>query len=282
MPEPSALALAVAAALGWAGFDVARRALAARMSAWSLVVWVTAGALPLIALWALQAGDWRLERAYWAPALASVALNVAANFGYFRAFQLAPLSVTLPMLSFTPLFAALLGAAALGERLEARAGVGALLVVAGGLALGLRPDGLRFERGSAWMLGVALLWSVTLLLDKRALVAVSPFVHALVLNGGVALAGLGALALGARLGELRALRGNAGRLLAAVAVGACALTLQLLALAELPVGVLETIKRGLGGLAAVIVGRALFAEPLTGRKLGAIALMTVGVGLILL
>jgi drug/metabolite transporter (DMT)-like permease len=282
MPELSALALAVSAALGWAGFDLARRALAARMSAWSLVVWVTVGALPLIAAWAARAGDWRLEPAYWAPATASVALNVAANFGYFRAFQLSPLSVTLPMLSFTPLFAALLGAAALGERLSLRAALGALLVVAGGLGLGLKPGESRFEKGSVWMLGVALLWSATLLLDKRALASASPYVHALVLNGGVALGGLAALALGARLRELGAARGNAGRLLAAVAVGAAALTLQLLALGDLPVGILETIKRGVGGLAAVLLGRALFGEALTGRKLLAVALMTVGVGLILL
>lgn len=186
MTAVSGVAAAIAAAFGWAFYDLARRALTARMTAWALVAWVTIGALPLLGLWAVLAGDLVPRPGYAAPALASVALNVAANFGYFRAFQLSPMSVTLPMLSFTPLFASLLGAAFLGEEVSARAAAGALLVVFGGLALGLRPGGLRIESGSAVMLGVAFCWSATLLLDKAALAAASPQLHALVLNGGVA------------------------------------------------------------------------------------------------
>lgn len=276
------LGLAVAAGVGWVLYDVARRLLSRRMTAWALVVWGTLGALPLLAAWAVAAGDWRLEDGYWAPALASVALNVAANFGYFRAFQLAPLSATLPMLSFTPLFASLLAALVLGEPLTARSIAGALLVVAGGLAVGFAARGARFEAGSAWMLGVALLWSATLLLDKRALAAASPWVHALVLNAGVALGGLAALA-GARAGrELAGVRGNVLRLALAAAAGTAALIVQLLALTLAPVGAIETVKRGVGGFAAVLVGRALFAEELTLRKVAGVTLMTAGVALLLL
>lgn len=283
MSASTAMAFAVAAAVGWALFDLARRGLADRMGAWALVVWLTLGALPLVGASAVAAGDWRVTPGYWTPAVASVLLNVGANFGYFRAFQLSPISVTLPMLTFTPLFASLLGAAFLGEPLGPRATAGAALVVAGGLAVGLRQGGLRFEAGSAWMLAVAFLWSATLLLDKRALAFASPYLHAVVLNAGVALGGAGALVLagGARR-ELASVRGNAGRLALAVAIGAAALVVQLLALRALPMGGIETLKRGVGGFSAVLLGRLLFAEPLTLRKVAGVALMTAGVALLLL
>ncbi len=282
MSPSLAFQLAAAAALGWALYDIARRALATHLSAWVLVAATTLGALPLLAGWALWAADWRLASAYWVPALASVALNVAANFCYFRAFQLAPISVTLPMLSFTPLFAAVLGALFLGETIGARAAAGAVLVVLGGLALGLRAGGLRFEPGSAMMLVVAFLWSATLLLDKRALELASLQIHAFVLNAGVAVGGLVALALLGKVRDLRAVGGHWGGLAVAVAIGASALALQLYALRELPVGIVETIKRGVGGLSAVLLGRLIYAEAITLRKLAAVTLMAAGVALILL
>jgi len=277
-----AFQLAAAAALGWALYDVARRALATHLSAWVLVASTTLGALPLLAGWALWAGEWRLEHAYWLPALASVALNVAANFCYFRAFQMAPISITLPMLSFTPLFASLLGAVFSGDAIGPREAAGALLVVLGGLALGLRAGGLRFEPGSAMMLAVAFLWSATLLLDKRALELASLQIHALVLNAGVALGGVAALLLLGRVRDLRAVAGHWGGLTVAVAIGVSALALQLYALRELPVGIVETIKRGVGGLSAVLLGRLIYAEEITVRKVAAVVLMAIGVALILL
>jgi multidrug transporter EmrE-like cation transporter len=44
----------------------------------------------------------------------------------------------------------------------------------------------------------------------------------------------------------------------------------------------ETLKRGIGNVLAVVFGRLLFAEPVTGRKLAAVALMAAGVALLLL
>jgi drug/metabolite transporter (DMT)-like permease len=142
LSSASPLLLATAAAFGWALYDLARRSLAARLNAWSLVVGLTTGAVPPLAAWALWIGDWRIEAPYWVPSLASVALNVVANFCFFRSFQLAPLSVTLPMLSFTPLFASLLGALFLGETLGPAGAVGR-----GGSRSGSGRAGSRSRRG---------------------------------------------------------------------------------------------------------------------------------------
>lgn len=291
MPEISgAVALALVAAFAWSLFDLERRFLSARIEAMALVAWVTLGALPPLAVWAAVSGPQHATSVYWLPATGSVLLNLLANFAYFRSLQLAPLSQTLPMLSFTPAFAAVLAAIFLGERLGLRPVAGLFLVVAGALLLTLRAGsglhglfaGLLGDRGCRLMVGVALLWSAALLLDKQALGLATPHLHALVLNGGVAVGALLTLAVRRDLGMLAAMRGRAWLLLAAVATGALALASQLVALGSVPIGFLETVKRGVGGVLAVVWGRTLFAEPVTVAKLVAVGLMTAGVGLVVL
>ncbi len=61
-----------------------------------------------------------------------------------------------------------------------------------------------------------------------------------------------------------------------------ALASQLVALGSVGVGFLETVKRGVGGVLAVIWGRALLAEPVTLAKVVAVGLMSLGVGLVVL
>jgi drug/metabolite transporter (DMT)-like permease len=287
---PFAVVLAVAAALGWSILDLLRRRLADHVEALPLVALVTLGALPPLLLWFLLSPGQHADPGYVAPAAASVALNLVANFAYFRALQLSPVSKTLPMLSFTPAFAALLGAIFLGERLSGRQIAGVVAVVVGAMLLtsqsgrGLAGvvEGLAEERGARWMIGVALFWSATLLLDKQALAYATPQLHAFVLNAGVATGAL--LALGARreIGKLQAIRGHLPTLIAAVAVSAAALGAQLVALGSIPLGFIETVKRGLGGVLAVVWGRLFFVEPVTASKLAAVAIMAAGVGLLLL
>ncbi|MCL4838353.1 MAG: DMT family transporter [Thermoanaerobaculia bacterium] len=287
----SALALAFAAAAGWSLYDLLRKFLADRLPALTLVALVTLGALPPLALWTVAAGDWRIGPGYLLPGLVSVALNVVANLAYFRALQLSPLSVTLPLLSLTPAFTALLAAPFLGERLTPSAALGVVLVVAGALGLHLGRAGgrgarallagLARERGSLLMALVALCWSVTLLLDKVALRHAAPVLHALVLHAGVAAA---AVALLAGRGELRSLaraKGLLPLLAASVLCGAVTITVQLAAIRGMEVALVETIKRGVGAVLALAWGRAFFAEPLTAAKLGGVGLMIAGVALLL-
>ena len=285
-PALSGVGLATAAALGWSLFDLSRRFLSGRMTAWVLVAWTTIAALPVVLAWGAVAGDWRISSAYLLPGLGSTVINVAANFAYFRSIQIAPLSVTLPMLSLTPVFSAGLGVLVLGERLGAAAQIGVVLVVAGAILLSTRRGadrgrGLRVERGSALMGLVALCWSTTLLLDKISLRYASTPVHMLVLHAGVAAGALLALTVTGRLGELGAVRGSGWLLAATVGCGVGALGAQLYAIQSLPIGLVETLKRGVGGFLAVVWGRAFFAEAVSWLKLASVTLLAAGVWLVL-
>lgn len=280
-----ALVVACGAALAWSLFDLVRRFLSRRLSAWSLVVWITLPALPIAAAWGVVADDWRLEPGYLVPGVASTVINVVANYLYFRSFQLSPLSVTLPMLSLTPVFSTLFGAVVLGEPLVPRALAGIACVVFGAFRLstgGGRALAARVEPGSLLMALVALCWSATLLLDKLALGHASAPVHTLVVHAGVAAAGCAILAARGRLGELAVTRASGLLLAAAPLVGVGAFGAQLYAIQALPIGLVETLKRGLGGALAVVWGRACFAEPVTWPKLVAVGLMVGGVALLLL
>jgi drug/metabolite transporter (DMT)-like permease len=218
------------------------------------------------------------------PAVSSVLLNIAANLMFFVALRASALSVTIPLLSLTPVFTALLGIPMLGEVPTPLQGLGIFLVVAGAFALNLpeeRPY-WRWERGAALMTAVAFLWSLTVPLDKMAMARASAPFHATVLCGGVAAGVLAMLVWQRRLGELADLRHVRGVFALALVTSILALGLQLLAIQQVWVGLMETLKRGIGNVSAVILGRAVFGEPVTLRKLLAVGLMAAGVGLILI
>jgi len=128
---------------------------------------------------------------------------------------------------------------------------------------------------------VALLWSLTVPLDKLATARASGPFHATVLCLGVAAGIFTVLAGQRRLRELGDIRQAGGVFVLGVLLSIAALGLQLLAMQQVWVGLMEALKRGLGNLSAVILGRLLFEEEVTPRKLLAVGLMIVGVALIL-
>ncbi|MEM1418925.1 MAG: DMT family transporter [Myxococcota bacterium] len=284
-----AYGLAFLSALAWAALDAVRKRLAGGFPQdWTgpvaLVIWLTLGQSPLFALWWWTEGAAAPEAAYWLPGGLGLALQIGANLLFVRALQVSPLSLTIPFLGFTPAFAILAAAALLGELPTPLQLAGTVLVVAGATVLhaGGLLAGLRAEPGSAMMLGVAALWAISSNLDRYVSPLAPPSVHALVQNGGVGLALLLMLGVLRRGGP--ALAAGASRLpllLAAFALAALAFGAQLLAVKTLIVPVVETLKRSLGLVSAVLLGRLAFGEPLGPRKLGGVALMIVGAALLL-
>ncbi|HEX6903127.1 MAG TPA: DMT family transporter [Thermoanaerobaculia bacterium] len=285
---PLALLLVVASSLGWAGFDLLRKLLVKEIPPVALVFLQTAAGTPLFAAWMVASGAARVEPGYWVPALASVGLNVVANLLFLEGMRIAPLSVTVPLLSLTPVFATLLAIPLLGERPSLQATVGILLVIAGALWLNWQPrqtgsleDHRSRFKGAVMMALTALFWSLTIPLDKLALERATAQLHGVTLNAGVAVCVFVVLVAQRRLGDLAALRRVPGLFVTGMVVSFLALALQLLALPMVFVGTVETLKRGIGNFMALISGWIFFRERVTVYKVLAVALMAVGVGLIL-
>lgn len=290
--SPLAFLVVLACALTWTSFDVLRRYLLEDLEPIPLVFLLTGLQVPLFALWAAVEGTWTIGDGYWLPGLISVALNIVANVWFVMAIKISPLSLTIPMLSFTPVFTTLVADLLLGEEPGTYQVLGIGLVVVGALALNLRPepggtikDLLRkilHEKGPLLMLGVALLWSLTPPLDKLAMAETGSALHGLVLSTGVAL-GLGLyLTVRGRLGQVRSAARRPWLVVAALAASAGALALQLIAIRIVLVAIVETVKRGVGNIAAVAVGAILFKERVVAWQWGAVVVMAVGVALILL
>lgn len=286
-----ALLLVLATSLAWSGVDASRKELATHVQPVPLLFLLTAAAAPLFALWLVVDGMPAVQPGYLLPAFASVGFNVAANLAFLTALRVSPLSVTVPLLSLTPVFTALLAVPLLGERPTWLQALGILLVVAGAFALNL-PDeeslspaaflrSWRRERGALWMTAVALLWSLCVPLDKLAVERSSGPFHGLVLNAGLAVAILAVLLAGRRLPELAHVARARRAFVLAVFLSAAALGLQLLAIQVVWVGLVETLKRSIGNVSALLFGRLLFAESVTPRKLLAVLLLGIGVALIL-
>ena len=285
------LLILLAASISSSGFDLFRKMLVRHLAPVPMVVLLAFASVPLFgAMVALQGGA-AVAPAYFLPAAGSVLLNIVANLTFLQAVKISPLSVTVPLMSLTPVFTALLGLLLLGERPPAVAVLGISLVVIGALWLNLpsRSESggslwrlLLSQPGTWLMAATALLMSCTIPLDKLAVAHATPPFHGLFLTSGIALGSLAVLVFQGRLGELAGIRKGWGPFLLALAASTLALGLQLVALKFLLVSVIETVKRGIGNLLAVILGRAIFSEALTLRKLGAAILMAAGVALILL
>jgi drug/metabolite transporter (DMT)-like permease len=123
--------LVVAASVASSGFDLFRKVLVRHLAPVPMVFLLATASVPLFGAAVLFGEPAPVRPAYWLPALGSVALNVVANLTFLEAVRISPLSVTVPLLSLTPVFTALLGFALLGERPAPLDLAGIALVVIG-------------------------------------------------------------------------------------------------------------------------------------------------------
>jgi drug/metabolite transporter (DMT)-like permease len=110
-------------------------------------------------------------------------LEILAQILYMQALRLSPLSITAPLLSLTPVFMLAVPWLLIGEKISMVSGTGILLIATGAYILNagaikrgvLEPlRALLWERGAIYMCLVALLFSITATLSKKAIVLSSP------------------------------------------------------------------------------------------------------------
>lgn len=282
-----ALLIVLASSVCWAGVDTGRKMLAGRIRPVPLIVLLTLASVPPFGVWLVHEGIPEIGPGYWLPAVTSLALNVFSNLAFVHALRLSPLSVTVPLLSLTPVFTALLGIPLLGERPAPLQLVGILLVVAGAFALHWPVWGpVRAtsrggdQRGALLVVAVAFCWSLTIPLDKLAVESSNAPFHATALCAGIGLVVLAILAAQRRLGELADVGRARGAFALTLGGSVLALALQYIAFRFVWVSLIETVKRSVGNLSALVMGRVLFGEPVTPRKVVALLLMAAGVALV--
>ena len=132
----------------------------------------------------------------------NVLLNFFAFCLYFSAIKVSPLSLSLPMLSFSPVLLIFTSKVMLGEELSGMGILGVFMVFAGSYILNiskinvglLEPIKAIFkERGSVYILIVVLIWSITANLDKVGVSSSSPLFWSFSMSLGLGVLGLLAL-----------------------------------------------------------------------------------------
>jgi len=285
------LPLALLCALSLAAADTFTKRLLAGSSAAELVlVRFTLPGLLLLPVFIWQLPAWPAT-GFWPWIAVALPLEILAMLLYVLAIRDSPLSLTLPYLAFTPVFTSLSGFLLLDEKVSPQGFAGIVLVVLGayGLNLGqailskpgswLQPlAAITRERGSRYMLGVALIYSLTSVLGKGAMqympgLAFGPFYF-------VMLGGLTLLVFAVR--EPKALRILTRRAwapwLVAVLMAVMVFT-HFLALERVETAYMISVKRT-SILFGILLGAMIFREAHLGRNLAAGGLMVAGVALI--
>ena len=228
-----------------------------------------------------------IEPRFW-PALAgSGLLNVGAAVLFMKAIQRSDLSVTVPLVTFTPIFLLVTSPIMVGEFPRPLGLAGVVLIVLGSYALHLREWrhgvlapflALLADRGPQLMLVAAVLWSVTANFDKIAVQAASPRVYAVAVIAVVATA-LAPIAIWRSQGRARIVFTRWRALLPVGFFVALTLSVQFTAISLALVAYVVAIKR-LSTVLSVLWGHLVFGEHGVGERALGAAVMVVGVFLI--
>ncbi|MCK5013974.1 MAG: EamA family transporter [Candidatus Omnitrophica bacterium] len=152
--------------------------------------------LPLLIPCLLITGIPPVDLQFWQALGFSTVILVFASIFYFRAIKYSDLSIAVPMRALTPLFLLITSPMILGE-FPARMGVlGIVLIVFGSYILHLKElhrgfwgpfKSLVREKGSRYMLMVAILFSISGNLDKIGVIHSSPLMWLVALNLAVSI-----------------------------------------------------------------------------------------------
>ncbi len=292
------IGLAVASSLGWVTADVMRKqlatdlpplVLAVRLALYQALLMLVAVPLilatPSLGVWS----QWEIAPSYWLAALPTFLCTALGHITFLRAIQRSDLGLTIPYLSFSPIFVMAFATVFLQEMPTSMGLVGIIIVVLGAFLLNpsrgsdkaAKTQGSEDRLGAILMLITAMLWSAGAAFDKVALRHSSPLAHLtlLLVSSFCILAVTNLFVRQDKEGGTDLSRWPA---LIACAVMLLSLGLQLAAYAYWDVAYVETIKRAIGLVGSVALGALIFKERGLRRRLAAVGVMTIGTTILIL
>jgi drug/metabolite transporter (DMT)-like permease len=278
------LALSLVAAFSLATADALTKKFFGDTSSYAMGLARLIYALPLTAGTLLVIDHPVLGNAFWTCVAVALPLEFAAFYCYMTAIKSSPLSLSVPFLSFTPLFMIITGWLVLGERVSPSGCAGIACVVAGSYVLNLsrRNEGIMGpfraivrERGSRFMLMAACIYSLTSVLGKKGIELSSPLFFAAVYYSLFSVMMLALFPLFSAGG-----RGGAvfSRPLKGAAIGLCMAAMvfsHMAAISMVQAAYMISVKR-LSLLFGVAYGALLFKERNIGERLAGALVMLAG------
>lgn len=137
-----------------------------------------------------------LKKEFWGALALSGSLNVMAAVLYIKAIKYSDLSITVPMITFTPLFLLLTSPLIIHEVPTLSGILGVILIVIGAYILNIGESvkgvmvpfqALLREKGPQIMLFVAFVWSITSTIDKIGIKNSSPLIWSIAVTSFISI-----------------------------------------------------------------------------------------------
>ncbi|MBS3808025.1 MAG: EamA family transporter [Bacteroidales bacterium] len=253
--------------------------------AWSLFLF----ALPFMGLLLLFTGIPEIGQDFWIALFISGIANVATNLLYMRAIKVSDLSITIPLITFTPLFMLITSPLIVGEFPNLYGLLGILLIVGGSYILNFKESNKGYlapfkallrEKGPRLMLLVAFIWSITANLDKVGIENSSVFFWPVAVNSFITLGFIPVVMLRSK-GKTRQITSNLQTLLPIGLFHGLMIITQMVAVSLTLVAYVISIKRTSAAI-SVVLGWLIFRETGLRERLTGSLIMIGGVVLITL
>ena len=258
-----AIVFLLISAVSWTLFDLARKKLVAGEAPLALTLAFNLGAMPLYGLAWWLSGESIATPDYWLPSAVAAALAALAAVGFISALKIGDIARVIPILALTPVISTVAAGLVLDESLNLLQWLAMLVTV---VAIVGAQGGLSHIKGKPFLLMLLVCsgWGIGIVFDKQALAHSGPFFHGLVQTA----AGSVLLILFALISGMPArLTTNPLRVIPALVVFVAAVVFQWLSLTELDAGVIETVKRSIGIIGALIAGVFVFNEQVTRARI---------------
>ncbi len=281
--------ICIISAFFWAAFDLTRKLSLQKINSVNLLLIFTLAQTLIFGGWVFYEEPFLNLKSYIFPGLILIFISLFSALLFLKAIKQSELSLTIPLLSLSPLFSSLFSFFFLDEKLSYFQYIGIFLIIFGTLVLYSKNIALSeilksfkiliTNRSARLMIIVSLIWSLTPVLDKLCLQKSSINIHGLIQSFGLMI--LLIFLLKKEKYEFLSLKRNWRLILITILTGIIATVLQFYAILFNYVPIMETIKRSIGQLSSVLFGKLFFKEEITKPKILGVLILSVGVYYIL-
>jgi len=281
--------ICIVSAFFWAAFDLTRKLTLEKISSINLLLIFTITQLIIFLIW-LFFEDFSINLIpYLLPGITLIIIGLFSALLFLKAIKQSDLSLTIPLLSLSPMFSSLFSFFFLNEQLSNIQYLGIFLIILGTLILYskkltiyeiIKSFKIILKNSSAkLMVLVSIIWSLTPVLDKICLKNSSVNIHGFIQSLGMIT--LLIFLFKKDTVQTENTKKNWRIILLTVFIGSTATILQFYAILTNYVPIMESIKRSIGQLSSVFLGKIFFNEEVNKPKVVGVIALSIGVYFIL-
>ncbi len=285
----TSILICVISGIFWALFDLTRKITLIHINPKILLILFSSIQILIFFIWCVVESFFFLTP-YFFSGFSLVIIGIISALLFLKSIRDSDLSLTIPLLSFSPLFSSIFSFVILGEKLNNIQYLGVSSIIIGTLVLYSEKfeilyifksiNNLRNSLSAKLMMIVAFLWSLTPVLDKICLEYSSINIHGLIQSFFTAV-----VLLFFSKSEWKVFKKlknkNYGLIFITIFIGSLATIIQFYAILTNLVPIMESIKRAIGQFSAIFFGKIFFNENITKQKVLGVLIISTGVNLLI-